>query len=76
MTNKTYPSGNEISAIEMGMGMIFSPVGIPCENPQKASCWNSHSHPIGMGMGMIFPPVGIPMGIPTRFLWEWDGNGN
>ena len=27
---------------------------------------------MGMGMGMKFSPVGIP----TGFLWEWDGNGN
>ena len=40
-----------------------------------------HGGPLGQpredshGIHMVIP-MRIPRGIPTGFLWEWDGNGN
>ena len=51
------------------MGMEI-PMGIPIPMGIRFFLWGSPDGDPRVAVGM-----GIHMGIPTKILWEWDGNG-
>ena len=71
-----------ISRVAVGMGI---PTGFPYGWEFILAYGNSHMWEyygkslfpyVGILWEIFIPICGNPMGIPTEFLWEWDGNVN